>query len=85
LSFSQRKQNAALHVRHPAFKKTGMSFSLGIDYGSNSVRALVVDTRNGRELGTCVMNYPSGNQGILLDARDHNVARQQPLTKNPVL
>jgi len=55
-----------------------MSFSLGIDYGTNSVRALIVDTSNGRELGTCVVNYPSGNQGILLDAKDHNLARQYP-------
>ena len=55
-----------------------MSFSLGIDYGTNSVRALVVDTRNGRELVACVVNYPSGREGILLDPRDHNVARQHP-------
>jgi L-ribulokinase len=55
-----------------------MSFSLGIDYGTNSVRALIVDTRNGRELGTCVVNYPGGSEGILLDPRDHNVARQHP-------
>jgi L-ribulokinase len=37
-----------------------------------------VDTRNGRELGTCVVNYPGGSEGILLDPRDHNVARQHP-------
>jgi L-ribulokinase len=55
-----------------------MSFTLGIDYGSNSVRALVVDCKDGRELGTCVVNYPSGKEGILLDPRDHNVARQHP-------
>jgi L-ribulokinase len=55
-----------------------MSYTIGIDYGSNSVRALVVDTATGRELGTCVVDYPSGKQGILLDARDHHVARQHP-------
>jgi len=55
-----------------------MSFSLGIDYGTNSVRALIVDTSNGRELGTCVVHYPSGNQGILLDPKDYNLARQYP-------
>ncbi|MEI8386528.1 MAG: ribulokinase [Verrucomicrobiota bacterium] len=55
-----------------------MSFTLGIDYGSNSVRALVVRCADGAELGTCVVNYPSGNQGILLDAKDHNLARQHP-------
>ena len=55
-----------------------MPFTLGIDYGTNSVRALVVDVRNGRELGTAVINYPSGKEGILLDSRDHNLARQHP-------
>jgi len=55
-----------------------MPFTLGIDYGTNSVRALVVDTRDGRELGTAVVNYPSGKEGILLDPRDHNLARQHP-------
>lgn len=55
-----------------------MSFTLGIDYGSNSVRALVVRCADGRELGTCVVNYPSGQQGILLDPKDHTLARQHP-------
>ncbi len=53
-------------------------FTLGIDYGTNSVRALVVRCADGKELGTCVVNYPSGRQGVLLDARDHHLARQHP-------
>ena len=55
-----------------------MSFTLGIDYGTNSVRALVVRCADGKEFGTAVVNYPSGQQGVLLDSRDHNVARQNP-------
>src|SRR5438128_2135955 len=55
-----------------------MKFTLGIDYGSNSVRALVVRCADGAELGACVVDYPSGKHGILLDPRDHNVARQHP-------
>lgn len=55
-----------------------MPFTLGIDYGTNSVRALVVDVADGRELGSSVVNYPSGKEGILLDARDYNLARQSP-------
>lgn len=55
-----------------------MPFTLGIDYGTNSVRALVVDVANGRELGTSVVDYPSGKAGILLDPRDHHLARQHP-------
>jgi L-ribulokinase len=54
------------------------SFTLGVDYGTNSVRALVVDCEDGRELGSAVVNYPSGRHGILLDPKDHNVARQHP-------
>jgi len=54
------------------------NYTIGLDYGSNSVRALIVDTADGREIGTCVINYPSGEQGILLDPADHNLARQFP-------
>ena len=46
-----------------------MAYTLGIDYGTNSVRALLVDASNGRELATGVVDYPSGKQGILLDPR----------------
>jgi L-ribulokinase len=54
------------------------SFTIGVDFGTNSVRAIVVDTADGRTLGTSVFNYPSGHQGILLDARDPHFARQNP-------
>lgn len=53
-------------------------FTLGIDYGTNSVRALVVRCADGAELGSAVVNYPSGHQGVLLDPKDHNLARQHP-------
>lgn len=53
-------------------------YSLGIDYGTNSVRALVVRCRDGAELGSAVFNYPSGHQGILLDPKNHHLARQNP-------
>ncbi len=53
-------------------------YTLGIDYGTNSVRALVVRCRDGAELGTGIVNYPSGSQGILLDPKDHHLARQNP-------
>ncbi|WP_428386180.1 ribulokinase [Mucisphaera sp.] len=54
------------------------AYSLGVDYGTNSVRALVVDTGTGEELATAVFNYPTGEAGILLDASDPNLARQHP-------
>ena len=54
------------------------AFAVGVDYGTNSVRALVVDTATGRELAAHVHPYPSGRDGILLDASDPNLARQNP-------
>lgn len=53
-------------------------FTIGIDYGTNSVRALVVRCSDGAELASCVVDYPSGHQGILLDPHDHLLARQHP-------
>ncbi len=53
-------------------------YTIGIDYGTNSVRALVVRTQDGAELGTGVIDYPSGTQGVLLDPKDHHLARQNP-------
>ena len=53
-------------------------FTLGIDYGTNSVRALVVRCSDGAELGSCVVDYPSGAQGVLLDPKDDHLARQHP-------
>src|SRR5438874_12183267 len=55
-----------------------MSFTLGVDYETNSVRAIVVDCSNGREIGSGVVDYPSGKHGILLDSRDYHLARQHP-------
>jgi L-ribulokinase len=55
-----------------------MKCAIGLDYGTNSVRCVIVDTANGRELGTCVFEYPTGEAGIILDPADHNLARQNP-------
>ena len=53
-------------------------YTIGLDYGTNSVRALLVDTSDGRELASSVFPYPHGKSGILLDPRDPDVARQHP-------
>ncbi|MEI6606961.1 MAG: ribulokinase [Verrucomicrobiota bacterium] len=55
-----------------------MRYTIGLDYGTNSARALVVDCADGREIGTAVVGYPSGQQGVLLDGADHHLARQNP-------
>ncbi len=53
-------------------------FTLGLDYGTNSVRALIVRCSDGVEYGSRVVDYPSGAQGILLDPKDGHLARQFP-------
>lgn len=53
-------------------------FALGLDYGTNSVRALLVDVLNGDEVATSVYEFPSGESGVLLDPNDPHLARQNP-------
>lgn len=53
-------------------------YAIGLDYGTNSCRSLLVDLDTGEELGSVVFPYPSGELGILTDPSDPNVARQNP-------
>ena len=53
-------------------------FTLGIDFGTNTVRALIVRCADGVEFGAAVADYPSGHQGVLLSSADHLLARQHP-------
>jgi L-ribulokinase len=53
-------------------------FAIGVDYGTNSVRALVVDVATGEEIATSVWGYPHGEAGVMLDGADPNLARQSP-------
>ena len=55
-----------------------MSYTLGIDFGTNSVRAIVVRLRDGKSMGTGIFNYPSGKDGVLVDPKDPHCARQNP-------
>jgi len=52
-------------------------YTIGLDYGTNSVRVLIVNVANGQEAGTAVWNYEHGTQGVIL-GRDPNLARQHP-------
>jgi len=52
-------------------------YTIGLDYGTNSVRALIVNVANGAEVASAVWNYAHGTHGVIL-ARDPNLARQHP-------
>jgi L-ribulokinase len=64
----------------PIFERTEMSqYTIGLDYGTSSVRALVVRLEDGAEVGTGVFSYPHGEAGVMLDEADPHLARQNPL------
>ena len=52
-------------------------YAIGLDYGTNSVRALLVDTADGREIAASIWQYEHGHMGVIL-GRDPNLARQHP-------
>jgi len=52
-------------------------YTIGLDYGTNSVRALLVKVATGREVAAAVWTYSHGTEGVLL-GRDPNIARQHP-------
>lgn len=58
--------------------KSKDKYVIGIDYGTDSVRAIVVNTTNGKELSSSVYAYPRWNKGWYCDA-SNNRFRQHPL------
>ena len=53
-------------------------YVIGIDYGTDSVRSVVVDTTNGKIEGTSVFEYPRWKKGLFCDPAI-NQFRQHPL------
>ena len=53
-------------------------YVLGLDFGTNSCRSLLVDVTSGMEIASHVFPYPSGNDGVIIDLSDPNLARQNP-------
>ena len=53
-------------------------YVIGVDYGSDSVRSVIVDANNGKELASSVFYYPRWKQGLYCDAAE-NRFRQHPL------
>ena len=54
------------------------AFVIGVDYGTDSVRSIVVNTRSGEELASAVFYYPRWKDGLYCDA-SMNQFRQHPL------
>ncbi|HEY5326063.1 MAG TPA: ribulokinase [Mucilaginibacter sp.] len=54
------------------------SLVIGLDYGSDSVRAILVNASNGSQLASSVFNYPRWQQGLYCNPAQ-NQFRQHPL------
>ncbi|GAB3012785.1 ribulokinase [Niabella terrae] len=54
------------------------AYVIGVDYGSDSVRSVILDTRNGAEMASSVFAYPRWRDGLYCDA-ENNQFRQHPL------
>ena len=55
-----------------------MKYSIGLDYGTNSCRCVIVNVATGEEVSTAIYEYQTGQNGIILSKTDHNLARQNP-------
>jgi L-ribulokinase len=53
-------------------------YVIGLDFGTNSCRSLIVDASDGNEIASYVYPYPSGKDGVIIDNSDPNLARQNP-------
>ncbi|MFO8007019.1 MAG: ribulokinase [Candidatus Brocadiia bacterium] len=54
------------------------AYTIGLDFGTNSVRALIVDAADGREVATSVWDYQRGEAGVIVDPKEPELARQHP-------
>lgn len=53
-------------------------FSLGLDFGTNSVRAIILNLSTGDIISSAESYYPSGENGIIYSEENPLIARQNP-------
>lgn len=53
-------------------------YVIGVDYGTDSVRTIIANTKNGEEIASSVFEYPRWKKGLYCDA-SKNQFRQHPL------
>lgn len=53
-------------------------YSIGIDFGTNSVRGIILDLEKGKIVSDAVIQYPSGVDGVIVDEKNPHLARQNP-------
>ena len=53
-------------------------YAIGLDFGTNSVRAVIIDVKDGRQLASHAWGYRRGTAGIILDPTNPDLARQHP-------
>ena len=56
----------------------GNQYVIGVDFGTDSVRSIIVNAANGNEVAAAVFNYPRWKDGLYCDA-SINQFRQHPL------
>jgi len=54
------------------------NYVIGVDYGTDSVRAIIVDAANGHEMASSVYYYPLWKKGLYCNA-SLNRFRQHPI------
>ncbi|MEC3908267.1 ribulokinase [Tamlana sp. 2201CG12-4] len=56
-----------------------MEYTLGLDFGTSSGRACILDVRSGQVIATAVCGYEGGTNGVFTDDNNPLVARQSPM------
>lgn len=54
------------------------NYVIGVDYGTDSVRSVIVDTSDGKEIASSLFYYPRWKQGLYCKTSEQQF-RQHPL------